>query len=300
MVLVILVLLFAPSYAQHPYYVDFSQPQIKTKGVSLDSDFSLKWNAYYKVWRFESKGDHFKLKVNIPKDGLYKIEITHLSSAADNCPGGGYSPITVFANGKSIVSNYDVAEHHENKHGWVTDHWKVNLKKGSNTIEWVAGSICTHYWIKRIGIQPRSIGTASSNLFYIDLSRPQIRNLGLRLSPGYSLRWNSYYKVWRLERKSDGFKMIVNIKTPGRYSLVVTHLSSASNNCPGGGYSPVTITINGKPLATGYDVAENHGGTHGWASDRWKINLREGPNKIIWQAGPLCTHYWIKRIEIQR
>ncbi|MEF8837281.1 MAG: hypothetical protein V5A87_05450 [Candidatus Bipolaricaulota bacterium] len=80
----------------------------------------------------------------------------------------------------------------------------------------------------------------------------------------------------------------------------MNHLSSKSDNCRGNGYSPVTISINGEPLVRNYDVAQNHGGSHGYETDSWRISsyLRQGMNQIKWKAQNLCSHYWIKRFEI--
>jgi|GEM_PF-6453213 len=87
---------------------------------------------------------------------------------------------------------------------------------------------------------------------------------------------------------------------PQRAKLEVTHLSSKSGSCRGNGYSPVTISINGSSLVRNYDVAQHHDGSHGYETDGWDVSsyLHQGPNKIKWKAGNLCTHYWIKKFEI--
>ena len=78
----------------------------------------------------------------------------------------------------------------------------------------------------------------------------------------------------------------------------VTHLSSGSAGCPGGGYSPVTIKVRGNTVVADYDPAENHGGSHGMVTDTWNVALQAGNNSLQWIAGDLCTHYWIQRIEV--
>lgn len=88
---------------------------------------------------------------------------------------------------------------------------------------------------------------------------------------------------------------------PQKAELMVEHLSSKSGMCPNNGYSPVTISINGKVVVSTYDVAKHHGGSHGYETDWWKVadKLRKGSNTIKWEAENLCTHYWLKRFEIQ-
>ncbi|MBS3788613.1 hypothetical protein KGY79_10520 [Candidatus Bipolaricaulota bacterium] len=88
---------------------------------------------------------------------------------------------------------------------------------------------------------------------------------------------------------------------PDNAALVVNHLSSKASSCKGDGYSPVTISINRHVVVSNYDVAENHGGSHGYQTDRWEVSdkLKEGYNRIKWKAEDICTHYWLKRFSIQ-
>ena len=51
-----------------------------------------------------------------------------------------------------------------------------------------------------------------------------------------------------------------------------------------------------------YDVAENHGGTHGFATDEWDIlhllNAGQNTIRIELEDDPwACTHYWIQSLE---
>ena len=48
-----------------------------------------------------------------------------------------------------------------------------------------------------------------------------------------------------------------------------------------------------------YDPAANHKATHGWVTDTWMINASTGTNSIRFISGKQCTHYWVKKIELE-
>lgn len=133
---------------------------------------------------------------------------------------------------------------------------------------------------------------------YADFSQQTIAGT-ISISVGQSFRWNDFYQIWRIESSGGGFTGSFNSPSGGTYQLVVDHTSSASSGCQGGGYSPVTIRVNGTTVANCWDPAANNGGTHGSAIDEWTINLNAGANTIEWTACNLCTHYWIRSIEIR-
>lgn len=116
---------------------------------------------------------------------------------------------------------------------------------------------------------------------------------------GSNFRWNDFYQIWRIEGDGGGFSGDFNLPTGGTYQLVVDHTTSAAGSCPGGGYSPVTIRVNGTVVANCWDPAENNAGSHGSVIDEWPVNLSAGVNTIEWTACDLCTHYWIRRIEFR-
>ena len=85
---------------------------------------------------------------------------------------------------------------------------------------------------------------------------------------------------------------------PEEATLYLYHLTSADSSCPNGGYSPVDIDINGINLRDNFDVAANHGGTHGWVQDEWTVQwygLHRGDNEVrITAQNGMCTHYWLQ------
>jgi hypothetical protein len=116
---------------------------------------------------------------------------------------------------------------------------------------------------------------------------------------GPGLVWDPVFHVWELATPGAMFGMNVFAPQPGPYNLVVTHMTYVGG-CPGGGYSPVSITVNGEPVVTNYDVAENFDGVHTWVTEDFPVYLWPGENHIEWVAGPLCSPYWIQNVQIYR
>lgn len=74
--------------------------------------------------------------------------------ASVECPGNGYSPVSILVTGVSIVQDFDPALAHEGTHGYTEDIWKIEVVEGPNTIQWISGQLCTHYWIQRLELSP--------------------------------------------------------------------------------------------------------------------------------------------------
>ncbi len=92
------------------------------------------------------------------------------------------------------------------------------------------------------------------------------------------------------------------VNAPGSGTLILRHLSSASSNARGGGYSPVNILINGQLFKDHYDVAANHNASHGFETDQWDVAryLISGQNTLrIEFQSDAQTHYWIQEFKIQ-
>ena len=98
----------------------------------------------------------------------------------------------------------------------------------------------------------------------------------------------------------DSLRVSFVPRSTGRYTLTVTHLTSADSGSPGGGYSPVTIAVNGTNLVACYDPASHHGGTHGFVTDSWSFDATAGVQaSITWSlCGDWYTFYWIQQLAI--
>jgi hypothetical protein len=108
---------------------------------------------------------------------------------------------------------------------------------------------------------------------------------------------NPHYKhSLRLLQEGSQLTCTFNIsRAPSSATLIVEHLSSSAASCPDGGYSPVTISLNG------HNVTVNHSPpSHGMIEEEWQVGryLKNGTNELRWDAGEFCSHYWLKRWEI--
>jgi len=140
--------------------------------------------------------------------------------------------------------------------------------------------------------------------YYIDFTNSTIDHPNTIVNT-HNTSYNSYYgNSWRMTYPGQS---LIDIQfdldaLPSSINLTLTHLTSYSASCPGDGYAPVDILINGQTFKSNYDVAENHSGSHGYETDTWSVNssyLITGPNFLgIMYDGDACTHYWIQRIEI--
>jgi hypothetical protein len=139
----------------------------------------------------------------------------------------------------------------------------------------------------------------TASIMYAEFSAPTITSHNISVIPGPSF---AYYKAfggsWRITSPGGGFTGTFNVLVPGQYDLVVTHLTSSADACPENGSSPVTIRLNSEVIAGNYDPAAHHVGNHDWATDRWTIEANPGQYILSWTAGALCSHYWIRRIEL--
>ena len=89
---------------------------------------------------------------------------------------------------------------------------------------------------------------------------------------------------------------------PGLQNLVLQHLTSANAGCPGSGYSPIEIKVNGSVLEASYDPAANNQGNHSFVMDKWNIGpyLQVGSNAVcITLTDQACSPYWIRHFNVE-
>lgn len=136
---------------------------------------------------------------------------------------------------------------------------------------------------------------------YAVFANSAIVSSNMAVTPGSAFQYNSAYgNNWRILVRGGGFTSTFTAPSAGEYQVKVRHLTSSSASCPGNGYSPVTVLLNGAPIVTDFDVGLAHGGSHGFETDTWTVAGQPGENTLEWVAGDFCTHYWIQRIEITR
>lgn len=144
-----------------------------------------------------------------------------------------------------------------------------------------------------------SNGENNSDPIYADFSQRDIKTSNMDIYPGTGFMYNGVYgHSWLIACQYGSFMGTFTAPSAGTYDLTVTHLSSAYSGSPGGGYSPVTISVNNTTVVRDYDPASNHDGTHNWVTDTFPITVNAGSNTIRWAAGATYTKYWINSINI--
>lgn len=75
------------------------------------------------------------------------LAAVHLASGGPD--GKGESPVTVTANGKAVVEDWNLGETAYTETRWLVGD---KLRAGKNEIEWRAGALRTHYWLQRVAL----------------------------------------------------------------------------------------------------------------------------------------------------
>jgi uncharacterized repeat protein (TIGR03803 family) len=135
---------------------------------------------------------------------------------------------------------------------------------------------------------------------YADFTTPTIQTNNMTITPGPYFAYNTNYPgSWDIAAVSFGFIGTFDVPSNGTYLLTVNHQTSAAASCPGGGYSPINIYVNGAQIASNFDPAQQSGGSHNEVTNSWLITATAGvDNTLKWAAGPLCSRYWIQGIQI--
>ncbi len=158
-----------------------------------------------------------------------------------------------------------------------------------------------------VGLNASIALVASGQAKYVEarFTSPQILIYGEGGTVGYNQDFvynTTYGDSWRMVGYDAYVSLTFNVQAaPESATLIIRHLSSADPDCPGGGYSPVDIVVNGTTIAADYDPAENHSGTHLFVTDEWDVaaHLQAGSNTVrISICGDACTHYWISHLRV--
>ncbi len=96
--------------------------------------------------RLLGPGSRLSLRFTLPeRPKAATLEAVHLASAGPD--GEGIAPVTVSVNGRVVVRGWNVG-----KTTYTETRWPVGdkLHPGENEIEWTAGPIRTHYWLRAV------------------------------------------------------------------------------------------------------------------------------------------------------
>ena len=120
-------------------------------GITLEE---MRWvdnNPYYKQsMRFLRDGAYITASFLVEQvRANAQLRVIHLSSASASARNGGWAPITITINGRTVV-----ADHSPALHGYMTEVWNIGtlLQQGRNTIKFHFDNSQTHYWLQRFEI----------------------------------------------------------------------------------------------------------------------------------------------------
>lgn len=134
---------------------------------------------------------------------------------------------------------------------------------------------------------------------YASFTTSTIQSVNITITPGAYFTYNATSGgSWGIAAQSFGFLGTFAVPVAGAYTLTVNHQTSPAASCPGGGYSPVNIFVNGTQIASNFDPAQQNGGSLAEVTNTWTINAMAGENSFQWVAGPLCSRYWIQGIQV--
>lgn len=134
-------------------YSVFANSSLASSNMAIYPGTNFQYNVYGNSWRITNPGGGFTGTFTVPSTGVYNLRVRHGTSASASCPNGGYAPVNILINGANVATNYDPNAAH-NFLWYTNDTWTIQASAGRNTLEWVAGPLCTHYWIQRIEITP--------------------------------------------------------------------------------------------------------------------------------------------------
>jgi hypothetical protein len=144
-------LLTVPSSAS--IYAVFANSSIVASNLNISPGGSFAYNTFYgNCWRLIQPGGGFSGRFLAPQAGPYTLRVRHATSSSSSCPNNGYAPVNIIVNGTSLVTDYDVAANHAS-YWFEDDTWTIQANQGENTLEWVAGNLCTHYWLQRVELK---------------------------------------------------------------------------------------------------------------------------------------------------
>ncbi len=120
---------------------------------------------------------------------------------------------------------------------------------------------------------------------------------GIALESARGADRNPYYREsLRLLNDNSYLEASFEVRgMPRDAALTLRHLSSASSEAYNGGWSPVSVYVNGSAVVRDHSPDE-----HGMMEETWDLGelLQPGRNTIRIQAEDLQTHYWVQRIEV--
>ena len=130
--------------------------------------------------------------------------------------------------------------------------------------------------------------------FFVDFAYTDIPirkgNITVEVGPGvefnYAYPWN-WYMGWNNHSYIEVTPILTKEQAEKKWNLILSQLSSKP------GRSPISIEVNGKLIANGFQPYVD-----AWREDYFPVDLKEGENTITIRLLNANTCYWIQKLYI--
>ncbi len=128
------------------FFADFrNYPPAGNVDIAIENcDISIFFDETPHLRLLEPGKSRFSFRFRLPRAPAdAQLAAVHLASSGPQ--GRGESPISILVNGRPVVEDWNVGET-----AYTETRWPVGdkLRSGRNEIEWRAGALRTHYWLR--------------------------------------------------------------------------------------------------------------------------------------------------------
>lgn len=124
-------------------------PQANVEFSHAACDYAIAFDQHPHLRLTTPEQSRFAMKFRLPEvPQAAFLNVEHLASA--DTEGKCASPVSILINGRPLVEEWNVAQG-----TYCQSCWSVGdkLQQGENTIEWRAGKLRTHYWLRKAELE---------------------------------------------------------------------------------------------------------------------------------------------------
>lgn len=260
-------------------------PPRTSPGMAITQNDGGFQNDHWRYGNSQKLAVQFDLQyVGAPRDQVL-LAVTGLVSR--NGSQDGYSPITITVNGQVLAADFTMPGGGYNPQQAVFLVPTSMLRPGSNAAAvQVAANAQTFFWMYRLDVTELAffdlVGTADVSVY------PAVAK-GVQITQNDGSFQNDHLRIGN----SGRFTVAFNLDAPT--PLLIDFVGLVSRMGDQDGYSPVTVSVNGQPIAINYTVP---GGGYDYQPN-WFYVAREstqaGQNSVTIQvAADARTYFWLR------
>ena len=277
--------------------INFSvEKPISSSYLKLKQTVGCNYRSDLSAWEIKDSRGYFEFTIKAGDNGgVGAIEIV-LRSCDGVVNGLTNCPITISVNGNSI-SGYDRHEiygrlsgKNPRKLNWYDKSFYIPpglITAGENTVRVQANGGSTVFLLQKVTLSCLMQGSESIDFF---LEKPISRS-SLKLEQTVGCNYRSDMSAWEIKDSRGYFEFTINLGEKHGVGIVLRSCSSlvnGSTNCP------ITVSINGNNLITGYDPHQVH-----WYDKLFYIPptmMTVGDNTLRVQADGGSTVFFLQKV----